>query len=115
VVGVDAANDMNVVGLAEQKLIARVRRSIDAIDVGGFKSGMEIEQVRNTPFRVWHERTALHDPSGSYLGMGHKVCIAVPPDSHQRIHDIANNLPSLIEGIQIWLQPWSEAPGRERN
>jgi hypothetical protein len=115
VVGVDAANDLALVGLAEQKLIARMRRAIDAMDMSGIGSGMEVEQIRSTPFRVWHERGPIHGPDGSYLGHGYRICIAVPDNAHQRVRNIAEHLPSHIEQIQVWLEPWSERPGTERN
>jgi hypothetical protein len=51
VVGNDAANDLQLVQFVEQKLIQRMRRSIDAIDPASFKSGGERSKVSATPFR----------------------------------------------------------------
>jgi hypothetical protein len=115
VVGNDAANDLQLVRYVEQKLIQRMRRSIDAIDPASFKSGGERSKVSATPFRTWTERRALYDPSQSYLGMGHVRCVAVPPDAHPMIKEIVSSLPSHIEQIQIWLERWEDSPGRERN
>jgi hypothetical protein len=105
VVGKEASNDMNVVMLAQEKLRARIRRSFAVLPDG----------VRDTPVMIWHERGVLYSPDGNLAGLGFKVCVSVPPDAPLQVRGIVENLPELIEGVQIWLEPWNEAPGRERN
>ena len=114
VVGVYAADDLRQVEVAQKNLTERLRKTFDEFPQTGLNSGSELEQIRSTPFKVWHERAPQLDPAGSMIGMGWKVCVAVPPDAHQKIHEIIEGLPSFVDGIQVWAEPWQHAPGREQ-
>jgi hypothetical protein len=113
VVGVHAADDPKLVEIAQQNLTGRIRRAFAAIELSDGSSLQMIEDIRNTSLRIWNERAPQLDPSGSMIGMGWKLCVAVPPDAHQKIHEIIEGLPSFVEGIQVWSEPWEHAPGRE--
>jgi hypothetical protein len=111
VVGIHASDDPKLVEAAQQDLTTRIRRAFNAIELVEGSSLQQINEIRSTPLTLWHERAALTDPSGSYLGMGFKICVAIPPDAHPRIHEIIDGLPSFVDGIQVWSEPWEHAPG----
>jgi hypothetical protein len=111
VVGVHTADDLQHVVRAQAQLAGHIRERLRAYDAK--KSGAENETVRNTTVRVGHERAALTDPSGGYLGMGYKLVVAIPGDAHQAAHDVIDGLPSFVDGIQVWAEPWEQAPGKE--
>jgi hypothetical protein len=115
VVGVYAADDLQQVLAAQEKLTTTLRKAFAAIVPTERGMSMQrIHEIQTTPCRVWHERAALTDPSGSVLGMGYKICVAVPSDAHQAVREIIDTLPSLIDGVQVWAVDWDEAPGREQ-
>jgi hypothetical protein len=113
VVGAFTYDRHDLVIEAERGLRELIRRAFAAIELHDGSSQQAIADIKNTPAKVWHERSALYGPATEYLGHGWKLCVAVPDDTHVAVKSVIENLPSLFGGFQVWSELWSNAPARE--
>jgi hypothetical protein len=100
VVGQPSWDDDVKVQVAERNLHARLRQEFFAI-------------APDADFRVWTSRGERHDPAGSYLGHGFRLCFAVKPPFHEKLKGVIDQLPNEFESFELWFESWSEAPIRE--
>jgi hypothetical protein len=66
--------------------------------------GTSLQGIRNTPFRVWHDRAPITAPDGSTVSMGYRLCVAIPGNAHPKIKHIVNNLPSHFQNFEVWAE-----------